>query len=68
VREAVVVCPAEVTAPIAAAPAPEADAVVETNPAGRRWLAATIAWGEGLAARLTDARGQCPPVEGERQP
>jgi hypothetical protein len=63
-RETVIVCPAEIYAPIPTRAAPEADAVVETNPAGRRWLAGELARGDVVAGRLVDARAQCPPAEG----
>ncbi len=65
-RETVIVCPAEIYAPLPAAPVPGADAVVETNAPGRRWLAATLSRGDVIAGRLVDARAQCPPEQGER--
>lgn len=63
-RETVIVCPAEIHAALPEVPVPEADAVVETNASGRRWLAATLSRGDVIAGRIVDARAQCPPVEG----
>jgi hypothetical protein len=56
-------CPAALASPVQARPAPGADAVVEYNAAGGRWLAEVIAWGAAGWATLNDARADCPEVE-----
>jgi hypothetical protein len=53
------ICPAELDAAVAPAPAPAADAVVKTNRSGSDWIAAVVAWGAGVAKQLTDARDAC---------
>lgn len=53
-------CPAELDAPVAAFPAVSDDAVLEGNDAGLSWLTNVIAFGRGLADRLSDARKACP--------
>ena len=63
-RELVTVCPADLAVAPTARPTPAAGAVVEFNAAGRDWLAAVIAWGEGLFDTLTDARADCPDAAG----
>lgn len=61
-QQTVLVCPAELSNAPAGRPAPGDGAVVEYNAPGRDWIAAVIAWGEGLALLLTDARAACPPA------
>lgn len=60
-REVVVrECPAALSSPIQPQPMPEADAVVEYNTAGARWLAAMIAWAAAGWAVVADAADDCP--------
>lgn len=58
-HERVVECPADLDAAPADRPTPAADAVVDYNVPGGRYLAALIGWGEGLAAQIRDARAEC---------
>lgn len=60
-REVVVrECPAALSSPVQAQPQPQADAVVEYNDAGGRWLAAVLAWAAAGWAVVTDAAADCP--------
>lgn len=53
------VCPAELAAPVSAAPAVPAGARLEGNDAGMAWLTRFTAWARALADRLTDAAAAC---------
>lgn len=54
------ICPAEVTAPIAARPAVPDGAELNGNEAGMGWLEAMFARLGLLEDRLADARKECP--------
>lgn len=55
------VCPPELSLTPPERPEVPADAIVEANASGARWLAAELAWGGRLLALFTDAAGACPP-------
>lgn len=54
-----VLCPGEVTAPIAARPVPPADAVINGNASGMTWLSKVLAYLNLVIARQNDAAATC---------
>lgn len=60
VHETVEVCPAALSSPVQARPAPPPGAVIEYNGPGAGWLGAVIAWGEAGWRIVSDARDDCP--------
>ncbi|MNU42699.1 hypothetical protein D3C71_314640 [compost metagenome] len=54
------VCPPELRQALPARPAVPADAVVQANEIGGRWLASDMAWSSSVAARFLDAQAACP--------
>lgn len=58
-HERTVVCPAELDQALPDQPEPGEDAVIRFNGPGGDYLADLVAWGRGLADRLTDARAAC---------
>jgi hypothetical protein len=56
----VTLCPPELLLEVPDQPPVPADATMNANDAALNWVSAVIGWGDLLAARLRDARGDCP--------